>query len=73
MFEDSAKYEGTALNDHLLTGPDLTNGLTGVVCRFCIHSIAITYDVEKMFHRFLVSPEDRLLTFPVVGRWQLND
>lgn len=35
VFDCSAKYEGTALNDHLLTGPDLTNGLTGVLCRFC--------------------------------------
>lgn len=30
----SAKYEGTSLNDHLLTGPDLINALAGVLCRF---------------------------------------
>lgn len=59
VFDCSAKYEGTALNDHLLAGPDLTNGLTGVLCRFCKHSIALICDVEKMFHRFHVSPEDR--------------
>ena len=59
VFDCSAKYEGTALNDHLLTGPDLTNGLTGVLCRFRKHPVAIICDVEKMFHRFHVSREDR--------------
>ncbi|XP_051803238.1 uncharacterized protein LOC127533647 [Acanthochromis polyacanthus] len=59
VFDCSAKYEGTALNDHLLAGPDLTNGLTGVLCRFCNHPIAVICDVEKMFHRFHVNPEDR--------------
>lgn len=49
----------TSLNDHLLTGPDLTNALTGVLCRFCEHHIVIVCDVEKMFHRFHVSPDDR--------------
>ncbi|KAK7882990.1 hypothetical protein WMY93_029164 [Mugilogobius chulae] len=59
VFDASAKFEGTALNDHLLTGPDLTNGLTGVLCRFRKHNIAVMCDVEKMFHRFHVSEEDR--------------
>ncbi|KAJ8369824.1 hypothetical protein SKAU_G00098520 [Synaphobranchus kaupii] len=59
VFDCSAKYDGTALNDHLLTGPDLTNGLTGVLCRFRKHPIAIMCDVEKMFHRFHVDQEDR--------------
>ncbi|KAK0142370.1 hypothetical protein N1851_019891 [Merluccius polli] len=59
VFDCSAKYEGTVLNDHLLTGPDLTNGLTGVLCRFRNHPIAVICDVEKIFHRFHVSAEDR--------------
>ncbi|XP_073732301.1 uncharacterized protein [Misgurnus anguillicaudatus] len=59
VFDCSARYEGTALNDHLLTGPDLTNGLTGVLCRFRKHPIAIMCDIEKMFHRFHVVKEDR--------------
>ena len=59
VFDCSAKYEGTSLNDHLLTGPDLTNGLTAVLCRFRKHPIAVMCDVEKMFHRFHVSEEDR--------------
>lgn len=50
---------GTALNDHLLTGPDLTNGIIGVLCRFCKYPITIICDVERMFHRFHVNQEDR--------------
>lgn len=59
VFDCSAKYSGTALNDHLLTGPDLIKSLTGVLCRFRQHPIAIMCDVEKMFHRFHVNKEDR--------------
>lgn len=59
VFDCSARFEGTSLNDHLLTGPDLTNAMTGVLCRFREHQIAIICDVEKMFHRFHVSQEDR--------------
>lgn len=59
VFDCSAKYAGTALNDDLLTGPDLTNGLIGVLCRFRKHPIAVMCDVEKMFHRFHVNKEDR--------------
>ncbi|XP_067301419.1 uncharacterized protein [Pseudorasbora parva] len=59
VFDCSAKYDGIALNDHLLTGPDLTNGLTGVLCRFRKHPVALMCDIEKMFHRFHVIQEDR--------------
>ncbi|XP_039882945.1 uncharacterized protein LOC120730589 [Simochromis diagramma] len=59
VFDCSAKHEGISLNDHLLTGPDLINALAGVLCRFREHQIAIMCDVEKMFHRFHVNPEDR--------------
>ena len=59
VFDCSAKFQGTSLNDHLLTGPDLTNSLLGVLCRFRRHPVAIMCDVEKMFHRFHVHPDDR--------------
>lgn len=59
VFDCSAKYEGTALNEHLLTGPDLTNGLTGVLCRFRKYPVAVMCDIKKMFHRFHVAREDR--------------
>ena len=34
VFDCSDKYQGTSLNDNLLQGPDLTNGLIGVLARF---------------------------------------
>lgn len=33
VFDCSAKFQSTSLNEHLLTGPDLTNTLVGVLCR----------------------------------------
>ena len=59
VFDCSAKFKGTSLNDHLLSGPDLTNNLIGVLCRFRKYPYAITCDVDKMFHQFVVREEDQ--------------
>ena len=55
VFDCSAQFQGASLNSHLLQGPDSTNKLIGVLCRFRRDPIAITCDVEKMFHQFKVS------------------
>ena len=59
VFDCSAKFKGSSLNDHLLSGPDLTNNVIGVLCRFSKYRYAITCDVEKMFHQFVPREEDR--------------
>ncbi|XP_067279675.1 uncharacterized protein [Pseudorasbora parva] len=59
VFDCSAKFKGTSLNEHLLTGPDMINNLTGVLVRFRRHPIAIICDIEKMFHQFHVQENDR--------------
>ena len=59
VFDCSAKFQDTSLNDHLLTGPDLTNTLVGVLCRFRKGSIAVMCDIERMFHHFHVKKEDQ--------------
>lgn len=59
VFDCSAKYKGTCLNDHLLQGPDLLNSLIGVLCRFREKPVAIMGDIERMFHQFKVNKEDR--------------
>ncbi|KAK2560834.1 hypothetical protein P5673_016644 [Acropora cervicornis] len=50
VFDCSARFKGSSLNDQLLSEPDLTNNLLGVLCRFRMYHSAITCDVEKMFH-----------------------
>ena len=59
VFDCSAKFAGTSLNEHLLQGPDLINDLFGILCRFRKHKLAIVCVIEKMFHRFHVNVEDR--------------
>ncbi|KAL5011350.1 hypothetical protein ScPMuIL_009901 [Solemya velum] len=58
VFDCSARYEGVLLNDCLLKGPDLTNDLVGVLCRFRQDSVAVVCDIEQMFYQFKVNKED---------------
>ena len=64
VYDCSAECEGEALNRWLLQGPDMTNNLTGILCRFREEPVALTCDVEGMFHQVGVNEEDRdLLRF----------
>ena len=64
VFDCSAQFEGESLNKHLLQGPDLTNNLTGVLCRFRREPVALMCDIEAMFHQVKVPEECRdLLRF----------
>ena len=58
VFDCSARFQGTSLNDVLLQGPDLTNNLLGVLLRFREGKIAITADIEKMFYNVWLPRED---------------
>jgi len=46
------------LNDQLLQGPDLMNGLLGIIILFCQEPVAMVADVEGMFHQVRVAPDD---------------
>ena len=59
VFDCAARYEGVALNDKVMQGPDLTNGLLGILLRFRQFPVAISADVEAMFHQVKVPEEDR--------------
>lgn len=59
VFDSSAKYSGTSLNDVLLTGPDLNNALIGVLIRFRKEQVAVTADIQQMFHCFIVHRDHR--------------
>ena len=59
VFDCSAEHKGETLNRHLLQAPDLTNNLTAVLCRFHQEPIAISCDIEAMFHQVGVDRSDR--------------
>ena len=68
VFNCSAKFQGTSLNDQLLQGPNLTNTLVGVLTRFRQEQIAFMSDIEAMFYQVQVPPRDcdylRILWWP---------
>ena len=59
VFDCSALCHGQSLNQQLLQGPDLTNNLTGVLCRFREERIAFMCDIQGMFHQVKVDPDHR--------------
>lgn len=58
VFNCSAKYRGSFLNDQLLQGPDVTNTLVGVLTQFREDSVAFMTDVEGMFYQVRLQPDD---------------
>ena len=59
VFDCSAEFQGCSLNKNLLQGPDLTNSLVGVLCRFRQEPIAFACDIEGMFLQVRVNEEHR--------------
>ena len=59
VFDCSARHEGTSLNDQLMSGPDLTNSLVGVLTRFRQEPVAFMADIEAMFHQVQVPDDQR--------------
>ena len=58
VFDCVALSNGICLNDMLKGGPNLTNSLVGVLCRFRKGPIAFSCDVESMYHRVHVPESD---------------
>lgn len=55
VYDCAAKYQGVSLNDKVHQGPDLTNGLVGVLLRFRQEPIALMADIQGMFNQVYVS------------------
>ena len=58
VFDCTARYKGTSLNDQPLSGPDLINSLLGVLLRFRQEPVSLSSDNETMFHQVMVDPND---------------
>ena len=46
VFDYAAKHKETSLNDQLLTEPDLTNSIVGILMRFREEQVALSADIE---------------------------
>ena len=57
VFDCSAEYKGASLNNELMSGPDLTNQILGVLMRFGQESMAMMADIESMFLQVCVPEE----------------
>lgn len=59
VFDSSATFEGVSLISELLSGPQLTKSLLGVLVRFRKERIGIMTDIQKMFYSFTVRDDHR--------------
>ena len=59
VFDCSCQCNGTSLNKVLLQGPDMTNSLVGVLCRFRQEPVAVTADIESMFYQVRIPDAQR--------------
>lgn len=59
LFDSSASHLSISLKDVLLTGRDLNNSLLGVLMWFSCEQVAVTADIEQMFHSFVVRKDHR--------------
>ena len=51
VFDSSEKYRGTSLNNQLISGPELTSKLFGVLKRFRAKQVAFIADFEAVFYQ----------------------
>ena len=56
----AAKFQGSSLNSHLLSGPDLLNNLVGIFMRFREEKVALSGDIEAMFNQVAVPDTDQV-------------
>ena len=59
VFDVYAKYQGTSLNENLLSGLDFLYNLVNIITKFWTGKYAIIGDIDKMFHQVRVWGSDK--------------
>ena len=59
VLNGAAKFQGSSLNNALLTGPDLLQSLIHILIRFRQYPYAVSADIEGMFLQVGVIPDNR--------------
>ena len=59
VFNSSAKFHGTTLNNFWAKGPDMLNNLLGVLLRFRKERVAVAGDIKKMYHTIKIEGVDQ--------------
>ena len=59
VFDAAASFNGFNLNKELMSGPDLTSSLMGVLLRFRKGLVPFTADIESMFYQVKVPTEQQ--------------
>ena len=55
----AAKFQGSSLNSHLLSGQNFVNNLVGIFMRFRNEKVALSGDIEAMFNQVAVPEADQ--------------
>ncbi|KRZ14097.1 hypothetical protein T11_15847 [Trichinella zimbabwensis] len=58
VFNGSARYDGTALNECRDAGPALQNDVVEILLYFRLHGIAVQADITQMFLQIVLNEKD---------------
>ncbi|XP_049294136.1 uncharacterized protein LOC125769445 [Anopheles funestus] len=60
VWDAAAAVNGISLNSMLLTGPDLLSPLPTVLSRFREFRVALTADIQEMYHQVIINEKDQI-------------